>query len=124
MIPTSLSHLAELAAKATPGPWEYDEREHEIVVSPRPSPLTGGVVTGGSLGHENALLGCSEDDARYLAACSPAAILALVERIRELSEGLKEALGYYTEAADDAGPLRECDKNGRIAQLRTLAGEP
>jgi hypothetical protein len=52
---------------------------------------------------------------------APGALRFRDAELDALRAGLRECLGHYREAADDAGPIREPDRNGRIEALTKLA---
>lgn len=76
-IPMTLDDLAALAREATPGPWYVGSRnEHGVVRSPKHGLVVSSPWTA---------TGRADSDARYIAACSPEVIDALVEAARALS---------------------------------------
>lgn len=102
-----LTELRELAERATPGPWEWWNRDGSrwspVRDTDNPwrlsSDIEGGVL---DFRYRDILL---FDDARYIAACSPEVIKALVavaEAADDLVSGLMPLRREYTQA----GPLR------------------
>ena len=77
-----LAELEQLAGKATPGPWEWEDREVDeegYGYIPECSYLVGAICLAGH--HEG-----YEDDCDFIAAANPATILALLQHVRELSK--------------------------------------
>ncbi len=132
-----------LLAAGTPRPWVWDEKEDNIR-RPETSywyPMAsadggapgkqlgraGGerIVSGGSVGYENAALGIDPQDGRLIVA----AVNALephLARIAELERGLKEACDLAEQYDEDPRepPLRSEDRHrirDGITQLRALA---
>lgn len=88
-----LAQLRELASKATPGPWvadpdiaggEYTWTVHADRIARGTAPWEGPEVCH---------CGQAEHDARYIAACDPAAILALLDERDGLLSALAKAEG-------------------------------
>jgi len=74
-----LEKLQQLAREATPGPWRWEETIYgESVRDVHNEP----VFFAGSVGHENATLHISDEDARYIAAADPTTVLALIRVAR------------------------------------------
>jgi hypothetical protein len=84
---SELARLRELASKATPGPWAADPG---IVASDYAWSVYAD--RGGGQGPEVCHCGQGEHDARFIAAASPATVLALLDSIRELQARLLDAL--------------------------------
>jgi hypothetical protein len=87
MTPADLSRLESLAREATPGPWMSLDFQPWKVWD----------------GEGNNLLGsfANDCDGAYIAAANPAAVLALIERAREL-EGKLEAIRDECDGKADA----------------------
>jgi hypothetical protein len=106
--PSHLSQLEAVARAATPGPWSVREESHETL-------MTAAVVNvNGMYVAESA---CQPDD-EFIAAFSPSTALALLERIRELEAGLREACNMLD--GTEPGGLAELLAKREI--LRRLAG--
>lgn len=94
-IPSKYAELAELAEKATPGPWRYDERsDHgspimfsDAVIGPYDGPA---IVIGFHQADYNseAWFEVSDADGEYIAAANPATIQALLRDLMTLREAL------------------------------------
>lgn len=91
MIP--LSVLAELAAKATPGPWEVNA--HRNVASRHVAPPGSYQTVASNLLYE---------DAAFIAACSPDVVAALVRAVQAGTENYPGAIEDFHAALE---PFRE-----------------
>lgn len=69
-----LDKLEELAKAATPGPWQFFDEEGECYSS---APATGAFLVEYGASVDQKLL-----DVNYIAAANPAAVLALIEEVR------------------------------------------
>lgn len=79
MTPADLSRIETLAREATPGPWERDELQPRAVYRAKYDDCLRRVSECPALYGQQAMR-----DAAYIAAANPAAVLALIERVREL----------------------------------------
>lgn len=96
--PVDLDSLEALCRAATPGPWRKGNVDRDRIF----------VQHEGGIGPERVLLIMnkhfpSEDDADFIAAANPAAILELVERVREAEAIL---------LANDLDPCQHCAFTG------------
>jgi hypothetical protein len=89
-----LEQIARAAEAVEPGPWAFNERADAIVSPGRTWPT---VVSGGSVGHENASLNAHDDVLEHIATFSPDVVLRLIARIRDLEEYKAEMMS----AGDD-----------------------
>ena len=94
MTPADLSRLESLARKATPGPWFRPIANDTAVRS-------DDVDIAQTVGAYELEWERMEADAAYIAAANPAAVLALIERVREL-EGKLEAIRDECDGKEDA----------------------
>jgi len=119
--------LAELAAKATPGPY---------VASTSPEAISYGSLHVYSSRFNSAVVygrtWCAErngaDDVRYFAACSPDRILALIRRVREAEAVCKAADAWfvadpYMHGCDPPCGTPECALHAAIARWLGKAGK-
>ncbi len=70
----NLDKLKELAEKATPGPWEINEKYEQVW-----SPSTGNYISACDMEHYS-----KSADAEYIAAVSPDVVIGLIEEIKNL----------------------------------------
>jgi hypothetical protein len=125
MIPTSLSHLAELAAKAqakAPGPYVIEwadpegepDRGVEFILDANGERV---IVADSGVYPPSGVV------AQFIAAAHPDRILSLIAEVRRLRADLKEAceigLGYITSRE-----RWDPDQSDRLEQLAKLAEEP
>lgn len=115
--PEKLDELERLARAATPGPWEYEDMSQSVYGN-----SVGGCRLEMSMhlvadirgwGHYRYLPNGQEiQDAtgNFIAAANPAAILALIERVRtqdaeiaRLREAMQKAYGYLWHANNEPG---------------------
>ena len=103
----NLSDLERLARAATPGPWTIDE-------APRPAGSINATVDGrnvqvASADGQAAMFDMRAEphavqhaNAAFIAAANPTAVIALIERVRELEAGLGEALSTINHLLPNA----------------------
>lgn len=92
---TDLTKLKELAERATPGPWvstESAESEHERWVMTSDQQWSICATHSGAQGAD-----CAQDNADFIAAANPQAILGLIAEVDRLRERL-QALIHISDA--------------------------
>ena len=107
------AELKKLAEAATPGPWaqeEIDPTDPEWGACDVFKEESGDIVSS----HV-----CSKENAAYIAAANPAAILKLLAINAELVEALKEISTDYADRFDLECPSTNPGIKSSIAQART-----
>jgi hypothetical protein len=94
LTPSHLTNLLDLARAAAPGPWEFEHRHTDrrygghvyskVEEGPGEFEAFDGSYHGRLIAES-----LSREHATYFAALSPEVVIALVERIRELEEGIR-----------------------------------
>lgn len=115
-----LKQIAERAEKATPGPWEvhklsFDGSKYPAVVSPAGDAELGNWVVAERVRRER--------DAAYIAAAHPAAVLALIERVRRCDGTLAQLYGVVNHHNCESNPAKKLQIIDAIL-LRELAALP
>lgn len=116
MTPADRAALREAAQRATPGPWNIvpDPVEECAAVSVPHFDLYAGPADG--TGDNVACLPSSEEDARYIAAAHPAAVLDLLDALDTAERG-ERVLGAFDEA--DRLEAERDAALARVAELET-----
>lgn len=98
MMKAERAALRALADKATPGPWEICVGQLVWGVTEDDPGLTCSGC-GGVASKEHWLMAepVEPADARYIAACSPERIMALLDRVDRLTEALRWQLDRHNE---------------------------
>lgn len=100
MTDEDVKKLGELAQAATPGPWEVDGTI-SVMGDVKPETWETVCLTGDFMGSdEGEKKAQNEANARYIAAANPAAVLALIERVRQ-AEAKAAQNGRLADAASD-----------------------
>jgi hypothetical protein len=97
---TDISSLRVLAEKATPGPWRLRDAGSTLVSvqgAPEAGQLYGEMVTISSGGFAKPR-GYGADNAAFIAAANPSAILAMIDRIEAMEKALQPFADFATEA--------------------------
>ena len=104
-----MSDLRKLAEAATPGPWVTTERAWPEQVGC--CPLVGRPYSIHRSDNNNVAAASTLEDAAFIAAASPTAVLALLDRIEELEAANRACEDAVAEWGAKAGALQaEVDK--------------
>jgi hypothetical protein len=110
--------LRRLAEKATPGPWALIHNKYIEASSPRGYTFEIARVNLWKDEPEE-----SDANAAYIAACSPAQVLSLLDRIEALEKGLHKCLPV-TEHCYHTNPDPDGSMWDAVVTARSLLKEP
>lgn len=77
----AIERIARAAQERAPGEWEYDGKDERIMRKGY-HVLDPAVVSGGSVGYQNAPMSVYEEVAEHIAQCSPDVVLAMVRVVK------------------------------------------
>ena len=115
-----LDKLEAIAKAATPGDWEWDDNDGSFDSLQDERSHCVSVAFGEPVGGCNPRILISDEDAAYIAACSPDVVLGLIARVRELERALLcachagENLEFAYEDAHRHALQREIERCGAL----------
>jgi len=108
----TLDDLERLAKAATPGPWHWDEDREHLLPDGADAYTGESVLFAAPCGYENSYPVISDEDASYIAACSPQTILALC-RVAKAAKEWREHGPGQSHCEDE-----DCPCTSTVCQLK------